>query len=157
MTLARRTFGSPAREQWERTERWYRRLHSPTDDVHATVDYALVFFEQIVSLRDWLVRSREAPQDAVEALFKEPDLRLCRDVANAAKHLDVSKPSVDSGAFIAHEWVSDERGAELRVVTSSGNRDLVGLAMACYDHLRKFLIGQGWDLDARPETWPSNR
>jgi hypothetical protein len=59
VTLARRQHPNPAREQWERTERWSARLQAAVRDGRAedVEDFSLVVLHQCWSMHDWLVKA----------------------------------------------------------------------------------------------------
>jgi len=101
------------REQYDRTRRWYGRFadtnagkthdresESYRDDVHA-------FFLNCYHLKDWLgsdPASGVSSQDAEGCVNASLDLMLCRDLANAVKHmkLTTSRASKDTALGRTH-------------------------------------------------------
>jgi hypothetical protein len=145
-------------ERWRRLDRWYRRFRhyqKPTSypgrgphddpDLLTVEDYALAFLLECLSIRDWFKKAPDVfKQQDVETLFKDPDLMLCRDIANRLKHMDIDKPGVDATVEVDRGHVPGGSGL---VVLADGKRyDLVALCQRCYDSITKFLEANGWSL-----------
>jgi hypothetical protein len=164
MTFARRHHPNPAREQWERTERWYARLRGAAvaREPHLE-DYALVVLHHCWSMHDWLVKGLHKPtargkaenlytQADVEALFQSPELRACRLLANAAKHLDLD-PKMKAGYYdgtIVREY--HPRDGSRLTALAAGQYDLFDLCETCMLEVRRFLEVHGWDRPSDTES-----
>ena len=94
------------REQYDRTERWYDRFrtidsgraHNVSSDNY--VDEIYAFFLNCYHLKDWIKNDASVPaavRDAVERFINsEQSLRLCADVCNGLKHLELDPKRVRS-------------------------------------------------------------
>ncbi len=78
--------------QLDRVRRWYVRAVNAVDATDRW-DFLYAFFEGALHLRDWLKDPGAASQKDLEALFGEPDMCLCRDLANSHKHYSLRHPS----------------------------------------------------------------
>jgi len=117
---------------------------------HEAVDDLLAFFVFCYHLRDARVRLGD-PESQVDAFIKgNPALALCRDLATATKHLEVSKPYVTTQhlmtAAIQTVLVSGEPqpcepvpGERWVVRTDSGDKDLFELADECIEAWRDYI------------------
>ena len=88
--------------------RWHERLRGAANGEPSIdeLDFALTFFLHCYHLRDWLIRSNAATPAEIATLIKvNPELRLCRDIANGFKHMTLSDPSVDARFSIVNEYV----------------------------------------------------
>ena len=146
-------------ERWARTDRWYRRFrhylkvknypHRDANvgpDLLTVEDYALAFLLECLSLRDWLKKCSAFDEADVRELYRDDDLRLCRDVANALKHMTpLRHPSVDAAVKI--DRFGSPGGSGLVVTLSTGrSHDLVVLCQRCYERIRAFLETRGWSV-----------
>jgi hypothetical protein len=67
------------------------------------LDFFLCFFVQCHAMRDWAIKSGALSKIDIDLLMESYDcMRLCRDIANRYKHLEISRPSVDANWSI---WV----------------------------------------------------
>ena len=69
--------------------------------MEALFDFVLAFFTVCYHLRDWLLREAPSVQAELDLLFaKSKPLRLSADIANIAKHFDLTRPprAATSGA-----------------------------------------------------------
>ena len=82
------------RGQYERLGRWRGRLSElEPNDLEGLFDFVLAFFTVSYHLRDWLLRDAPSIQADLDDLFtKSKPLRLTADIANIAKHLDLTRP-----------------------------------------------------------------
>jgi hypothetical protein len=56
-------------------------------------DFVLAFFTACYHLRDWLLRDEPSVQADIDRLFADSKaLRLSADIANIAKHFDLTRP-----------------------------------------------------------------
>jgi hypothetical protein len=158
MTFARRHHPNPAREQWDRAERWLARLRVLVATRATGVeDFGLVVLHHCWSMHDWLVKGLRSPTDRsaaenrytqaeVEGLFQTAELRACRLMANAAKHLDLD-PKMNAGRYdgtIQREWAGS---SGVNLIAIAGNEyELIELCTTCMAQIRHFLTVHGWDL-----------
>jgi hypothetical protein len=160
MSFARRHHPNPVREQWDRAERWHARLGDAarTREVHVE-DHGLVVLQHCWSMHDWLIKGLHSPtkhsreenryaQADVEQLFQSPELRACRMMANAAKHLDLD-PKMKAGCYdgtVVHEY--DPRDGSRLTVLAAGQYELLELCAKCMDQIRTFVEAHGWEAHA---------
>ncbi len=156
--LIRRNHPNPVREQWARTLRWFRRLENAKG--RDAEDFALVVLQQCWAMQDWMKKSlhevtetsrteNRYTQRDVEQLYQSIELRLCRDLANGSKHLDLNPepsgaadPRLDAlHAVIGREFEcgDDGPGTRATVFAANGTHDLRELCAACVTQLREFL------------------
>jgi hypothetical protein len=169
-------------DRWRRLDRWYRRFRhylKPTSypgreqsdhpDLLAVEDYALAFLSECLSIRDWFTKAPGVfKQEEVETLYKNHDLKLCRDIANRLKHMNIDKPGVDAEIEVDRAIVGGSDvvvlpdGSKVRyprwsasvapdasglVVFADGEEyDLVALCQRCYEAIKAFLEANGWSL-----------
>jgi hypothetical protein len=63
------------------------------------------FFERAFHLRDWLKDTDAVSEAELERLFTDnPDMRLCRDLANSHKHYSLRKPSQPTPPSEVYEY-----------------------------------------------------
>lgn len=89
--------------QLDRVRRWYARASSADDPIDRW-DFLYVFFENAFHLRDWFKDTRAASDGDLQALFADPDMRLCRDLANSHKHYSLQSPSQPRPPSEVHEY-----------------------------------------------------
>lgn len=139
------------RGQFERTRRWRQRLLASAGkpDVQFTFDCALAFFINCYHLRDWLARSGEVSQLRLDELFRDSfALRVCADLANIAKHYDLTNtPRLTRQLSIACEYADPGYGwfgdrARLTVLSDGQKLDLLELTAACEVEWVSFLKRQ---------------
>ena len=128
------------RGQFDRLRRSRQRLLRgvPTADLDEVFDLLLSFFITAYHLRDWLLRSGKVPQGALDALFRSnDDLWLCADLANIAKHYDLTDPPRREWQIsIARKYVGKGRGwfgddAVLVALSQGRHYDLRDLVASC--------------------------
>lgn len=88
--------------------RWHARVRNAANGVASgeELDFLLTFFMYCFHLRDWLEKSSAVTRNEMTFLFKaNPELRLCRDIANGFKHMRLTDPSVDARFSIINEYV----------------------------------------------------
>jgi hypothetical protein len=134
------------------------RLHP---DEH--LDYVYSFFQNCYHLKDWIKNDpkvSEAAKNAVEEFISGDDsLSLCADIANASKHLRLTKPPrSDKDPYFYREEIERLRGPR-RVkffVAAKGEPELDALALArkCLEAWQKFLADNDlWYVNLTP-TYP---
>lgn len=145
------------RGQYERILRWHRRVCEYPATVPSSaeadeyLDFLLAFFLNCFSLRDWLDNSQAATKTELDTLFENnPDLKICRDICNGAKHFEIRRPSVDPELSIVRDVIPDPYfgrnaypGKRLIIYAGDQQRDLRELATSCVDAWRLFLISKG--------------
>ncbi len=139
------------RGQYERLQRWRARfLKAGPDDVELLFDLALVFFTSSYHLRDWLERDDPSIQPALDDLFStSAPMRLSADIANIAKHLDLTRPPrVGRQLSFAREYVPGHQGwfgrdARLVVLTGGEKIDVLDLTAKCETAWTAFLQEHG--------------
>jgi hypothetical protein len=118
--------------QYERMQRWYERARTAAQgsDGQDEMDFVLVLFQHMWTLRDWIYEACPEARAALEALFRDNlELRLCRDIANGFKHMTLSKPSVDGAFSIVFEHNPRGRRLGNMVVLAGGHKfELLELA-----------------------------
>ena len=143
--------------QYERMLRWHRRVleypptRSSSPEADEYLDFLLAFFLNCFSLRDWLENSQTVSLNELKKLFDESlDLRICRDIANGAKHFEIRRPSVDEKPSIVRELEPDPYFGQyaypgIRLIIYAGNevRDLLTLTTNCVNAWQMFLASKG--------------
>jgi hypothetical protein len=108
--------GTPTwREQYDRVKRWRARLGERTGVEDRRVDDFYAFFSTCFHLKDWLKQDNSLPESVradvethVNATFW---LKLCADLANGSKHLELSRPRVDPKARVGTQGPAFQPGA----------------------------------------------
>ena len=140
------------RGQFHRVLRWHKRLlrQAGSSDLDQTFDVALAFFINCYHLHDWLGRSGEVSADDLDRLFTASlPLRVCADIANIAKHYDLTQaPRMTRQLSVAREYVPGGSGwfgtdGALKVLADGGTYDFLELASACRDAWTRFLEDRG--------------
>jgi hypothetical protein len=98
--------GTDWKDQWQRVQRWHQQVSAigagefPFNDVESyrpwAGDVIYAFFMNCFHLKDWLVGSGAATEDAVNAFIDASEaMRWCRDICHGMKHfrLDRSRPT----------------------------------------------------------------
>lgn len=121
------------RGQLERTRRWHNRLRRASAGDYA--DYLYTFFQNCYQLRDWVNLDLKGGQRRADDLFASTlELRLCRDICTALKHLDLHRPPrVPAGFADGHEyrpegWPTDHAGLPIFFIASGQKFDSLDLA-----------------------------
>lgn len=137
------------RGQWQRVRRWYSRVQigEPVD----REDFLYAFFQNCASLRDWLKydRPESLAQRELEDLVKNHvELRLCQDISNATKHLQLSDPKMRREFAQAREYVpapvSGGLPSSTIVLLADGQKyDALVLADRCIEIWHSFLETHG--------------
>lgn len=140
-------------DQWQRVQRWYKRVEAIRVSPPAkgepgepdALDYLLAFFVFCFHLGDWLEHDRRDPHaGAISYLHSDPDLLICRDLANGWKHcvLDPArKPTwpnaVTTASPVRH---SGRLRVEWRVEVQPGDfRDVFSVAQRCMEAWRRYI------------------
>lgn len=139
------------RGQYERLRRSRGRLTSTgTDDLEELFDFVLAFFTVCYHLRDWLVQDDPLIQPAVDQLFSTSKvLRLSADIANIAKHFDLTRPPrAGRQLSFAREYVPRGMGwfgrdGRLVVLSDGEKTDVLDLAAECETAWTSFLKASG--------------
>lgn len=139
------------RGHYERLRRWRGRLSElEPNDLEALFDFVLAFFTVCYHLRDWLLRDAPSVQTELDQLFaKSKPLRLSADIANIAKHFDLTRaPRAERQLSFAREYVPGGMGWFGRdgrlVVLSDGEKiDVLDLAADAEQAWTAFLRDHG--------------
>ena len=83
------------REQFDRVERFLRRIENLSEDRNEYEDSLWAFFQNCWHLKDWIKNDPQVPpavQQSVEDSVKEsPALMICADLANRSKHFSLER------------------------------------------------------------------
>ena len=125
--------------QWERLLRWRERAEAAISNDEHPFDVLLALFANILQMRDWLASSRPTLRRDIDSLFRQSqDLSLARDIANGAKHMVLTRYSIDGAATVLREY--DPRGVRHVVPRPGGaNLDALPLADRCIAQIREFM------------------
>ena len=78
-------------EQWERINRWLKRVESEQESQQDYVDFLWAFFQNCWHFKDWIKNDPETPKKVVDSIEGDINnyeaLRICADLANRSKHL----------------------------------------------------------------------
>lgn len=149
------------RSQYERMERWYRRIAErsttpPTKDDQDILDTYLAFFLNCYALRDWFVNSGTIAAHKIDGLIRANRyMRLCRDVCNRSKHLRISRATTDATFSIFREYRVGDEEWNLAIVadelkTDLFKTDLSTLASECRNFWRDFVRDRQPSLPRNP-------
>lgn len=146
-------------EQRSRVLRWLIRIRdtaagrvhdSPTDSYE---DEVIAFFQACYHLKDWLKNdpaSRVTSSEVEDFVERTPSLRLCGDLANGSKHLQLDRPRVDPDARIGarnYKLGLGGRGPTISVtytVEAAGKTyDALTLAEECWGAWETYLLRKG--------------
>jgi len=137
---------APWVEQWARVDRWLNKLeaaYGANTQADEMMDLFYAFFQNLFSMRDWLLRSPGMDRSKVEVLFSSHKLRLCRDIVNGSKHCVINKASVDPRVLTVREYDPYVRSEVFRVIANGHKTDLYGLAMTSLAEVQGFVIREG--------------
>lgn len=102
----------PYLEQWERVNRWYKKLLLVKSGYYKDLDYkelldiVYVFFLNIHHLKDWVrVYKNKSFEKGVNSLVKKQCFVISGELANGHKHLLKDKHSTDKSSSIKHQNV----------------------------------------------------
>jgi len=102
------------REQHDRMKRWRTRLREGTGVEDQRLDDFYAFFTACFHLKDWLKCDTSLPEHVradvetyISATFW---LKLCADLANGSKHLELSTARVDPKARVARQGPAFQPG-----------------------------------------------
>lgn len=129
--------------QFSRTRRWLDRLFTVANDWEAhgldeQIDFALVFFQNVYHVRDYLLQEGVVTQKSLDELMANTEvLRIARDLANGSKHRKVTMPSIDSAPWI-HRSLNFGGTPRLTLKAGSNLFDLVTVAGGCLDAWHTF-------------------
>ena len=136
--------------QFCRASRWLERLLVVANDwgqysLDEQIDFALVFFQNVYHLRDYLKLEDAIAQKSLEDLIRRTAvLGYARDLANGSKHRVITRPSVDPSPWIIRT-LNFGGSPRLTLKVGSEQLDLVSVACAGLEAWRTFLRQQGLD------------
>jgi hypothetical protein len=128
-------------DHWKRVLRWHARLKRICNGIpqgltrEDAIDEVLVFFPTCYHLCDSLIRSGHSTEQAVEKFIRSNDaLALCRDMAIAVKHFEISKPYIQTNyvttthmpppMFIGPTRCEPVPGQQWQIETDAGRKDI---------------------------------
>ncbi|GGZ20154.1 hypothetical protein GCM10011273_00880 [Asticcacaulis endophyticus] len=112
------------KSQYETMTRWYHRCEKiHVDgcyvDFHDAWDFGFSFFIACHSLKDWL--KKQCPT------YVAPEypicMKICRDIANRAKHLRLDQASLDADWSMVREYDHYKDGVKLKLVFEGHKKD----------------------------------
>jgi len=142
-------------EQYERVKRWYQRLKNITDGREHNLpseyyqDEVLAFFINCYHLKDWIINdnSAEISSKSVEDFVNQSEfLRVCGDVCNGSKHLNITSPKSDKNTkvggrnfFLTLGKVIPIFRAKYKIISGNKEYDAFSLATKCLEDWEKFI------------------
>lgn len=142
-------------EQYERVKRWYQRLKNINDgkENNLSSDYyqdeVLAFFINCYHLKDWIMNdnSAEISSKDVEDFVKQSEfLRVCGDVCNGSKHLNLTSPKSDKNTRVGGRNFFLTLGeaipifrAKYKIISGNKEYDAFFLATKCLEDWEKFM------------------
>jgi len=128
------------RGQFDRTSRWYERARrAAAAGTPELEDFVFAFFQNCYHLREWMLQTGEASHRELADFFAQhAELRLCRDICNGTKHLNLDSASVDANFSIGREYAPSEPGHARLFVIANAKYDLLDLATRCMELWRQF-------------------
>ncbi|MDD5155159.1 MAG: hypothetical protein PHF11_01575 [Candidatus Omnitrophica bacterium] len=144
-------------EQYDRMIRWYERikninhgiLHNRDsrfyeDEVHA-------FFINCYHLKDWILHDKtlkiiEKDKKLKDFINNSSPLKICHDICNGLKHLELDKPKIDKNTQFKSRHYSLELGGEKLILSAKysiqcGGKtfDAFSLATSCIEAWKDFI------------------
>jgi hypothetical protein len=148
------------RQQWDRVNRWYGefqltndgRPHTRNSDYY--VDEVYAFFQNCHHLKDWLKNDPTTIhrcRDVEDVLKASVNLRLCGDLANATKHLQLNQRThtgdrkIGFGSRHFDLELGDPPTVNVRFVVESGGQkhDAFDIATKCIEEWEHYLRTKG--------------
>jgi hypothetical protein len=132
--------------QYKRMIRFHDRAKQSLqgNDENEIYDFIYAFFQNCYHLRDWVVSGGVATKDEMKYLFdNNTELKLCRDICNATKHLQYDKPSIDPRPRISREWNPFKNEAADFYLYSDKRRSITELMSSCVVAWDEFLANKG--------------
>ncbi len=142
-------------EQYERVQRWYQRfvtinegrLHNlPSDNYQ---DEVYTFFLNCYQLKEWIKNDKSVGAAAakVEGFINiNEELKICADICNGIKHLELTSPRSDQDPKFGQKKYSLRVGkspttisVKYTIDTSSGPIDAFELATKCLQAWESFI------------------
>lgn len=117
--------------QWLRVKRWQKRLLSiksnPEMEWEDKWDFIFAFFQNCYHLKDWISYQHQKNPTILKSLnelMNNEEMKICRDICNGTKHLDISRPSLDENFYMCREYNYFDNDEDY-VVHSSNKKDKV--------------------------------
>jgi hypothetical protein len=140
---------SDYRQQYDRMMRWYDRFvaidhgrsHDSSSDNYRDEVYA--FFESCYHLKDWIKNDTAISPGVVQSVeghvSSSRSLRLCADICNSLKHLQLTRPRSHENPVFGAKSVALDLGnstapsisIKYEVETTNGPEDAFQLATDC--------------------------
>jgi hypothetical protein len=117
----------------KRLRRWHDRVREAARIGHPDLeDFIFVFFQCCYQMREWMLQTATIPPDEVNRFYADTKaLRLCRDICNGTKHLNIADASVDPGFSIGWEYNHWEPNNARLFLIADDKYDLLDLAAQC--------------------------
>lgn len=123
----------------------------PNAGPNEAMDLCLALFVNVYHLRNWILGTDPTLRSAVDKYVQESQaLGLARDLCNGAKHLTLTRASVDARFLTAVEYVppplkGPNTGPTYRLLmlTDRGKVDMASLADTCIESWRVFMAAHG--------------
>ncbi len=153
-------------DQLNRVIRWYRRFQQINEGIQKSASFEgqyddmLAFFMNCYHLKDWIKNdiSDDSLNTVVEDYINQNDcLKLCADICNGAKHLDVTRSRFGEETSIRTEVHLDESQENPPVIrkwyiTSNSGQifDAFDIATQCVERWVDFFNQHESELNANP-------
>jgi len=92
-------------DMFNKTLREFDRLSESCD-----IDNVFNFFVTAYHIQDYVITHSPHLKDQIQDLFKDKDLKLCRDLCNQGKHMLVSRGSNPSTKVVSGAWGTGSYG-----------------------------------------------
>ena len=115
------------------------------------LEFYLCFFVQCHSLRDWMIHNNAASKSVIQdAVAGDEAMKICRDICNRFKHLNIGNPSVDARWSIRRSFLPPDN-YELVVVANGDVHALWSLMMRCLEFWK--VLVAAYDLETSEEWY----
>ena len=127
-----------------RAERWYTRMVS-AESFEDRMDFTISFFQNCYLIKEWLEKTGDVSRSELNSHQNDHfELRVCRDIANATKHFQLSSPSLEFEIAIGRESIVGQPGKTRIFVLADKDGDIEKfnaneLARLCLDSWKKFV------------------
>jgi hypothetical protein len=146
--------GQGYRHQLTRTRRYLHRLTALHDNEMYYQDDILSFFQNCWHVKDWLRNDPSIPQDVKDkvesAALADPMLKVCYDLATAAKHLVVRKAKANATHLHYDIVMEDGKSVKIDTLIDSGEiapREALYVAADCFSAWERILRAEGLSTD----------
>lgn len=148
-------------EQFRRVKRWYTRFKSMDEGRPDTLtlddylDEVYAFFQNCYHLKDWIKNDDSIninPKTVEDFVKNHQDLRICRDICNSTKHLELrskkKKPEVVKRNIYLKLSAPETPKISIKygIDTNGGEKDAFELATKCLHAWQTFLESHNVDI-----------